>query len=250
MALEQLTAARYAAFAKLAHTTREEVAHGIRGQSIAAQAVRAPAELETFITAALGAVKELPELAAKLQAAVQDEARPTWQRLGALSGLLYGVAPFDALPDMIGGYGFLDDWLVMSSSRWTYVESPDPAQVEHLTNLSRCVWLSLPANIAPVLEQFVARMEQESMALRAMPEAVLRPMLTHLLAQPAPVQFVIPTVPQAAPGGVAMGGNALEGWSRSTNGAIWGSGDGRASYVGFASGGGVGMVNGKIVGGP
>jgi thioredoxin 1 len=225
---------------------RADLVTQIRTMSAAAQQVTNPVELEPLVDIAWYAIRELPAVARVLQDTALDEERPTHERLGALAGLLYGAAPIDAVPDtMPGGYGLLDDWLVMNATRWTYVAAPAENDVARLTQLAGYVWLSLPPAVAPALRQFIERIEQESLALRQMPESQARELLAKLLATPAPVVFAVPPV-EVMPGEAG----SLGGWSTNSAGAIWGSGDGNATYMRFEGGGSVGMVNGRIVGGP
>jgi uncharacterized membrane protein YkvA (DUF1232 family)/thiol-disulfide isomerase/thioredoxin len=199
------------------------------------------------VEAANGAVQALIGLVMLLEGAVNDEKRPTYQRLGALSALYYLVAPQDALDDNLpGGYGYLDDFLVLSSGMYYYVQKTDPARVQQVANLMTLIWLSLPPAVVGPLMQYITRMEFEAQHLASLSEEQLRPLFAQLRSQPAPMQFVIPAVQQQAIAQAQT--NGLGGWSQNAAGAIWGSGDGRSTYMRFEGGGSIGMVGDKIVG--
>jgi uncharacterized membrane protein YkvA (DUF1232 family) len=232
--------------AMLAHADREPLATTLRQYAAVMQVPGA--DVDAHIDAALEALKMLPGLFMGLLKGAQDAGRPAWQRLGALSGLLYGAAPTDALrDDLPGGYGFLDDWVVINAAWWVYIAPPpSPEQMTALTQLASFVWMSLPAPIIAPLAQFVARMDQEKAWLMQQPEAQMEALRQQVLAQPAPMVMVLPPVAPQTGAAAASSRPGLEGWSVNDAGAIWGNG--RSTYLSFDSGGGVGMVGDKIVG--
>jgi thioredoxin 1 len=231
--------------ADLSRLSRSDLAQMIRKHSVATHS-KELSRIEQQIEGAHWALaKDLAEVVGELEEAVADEARPTYQRLGALVALYYGAAPLDGLDDRLaGGYGYLDDWLVLNAARWSYVRQPDPAASQKLAELCTLIWLSLPpAHIAPLV-QLVEHMGVEAFHLSQQPDTTVRAIFAEVLARPAPVQFLIPQVASTSKR------PDMGGWSTNAHGSIWGSGDGRSMYMSFSSGGSIGMVGDKLVGGP
>lgn len=236
--------------ANAAGTTRDALAAMIRTYSVATQTNQS-GRLEEQIDAALRCVQALPSMIETLEQEALDPTRPVYQRLGVLAALHYAAASQDLLNDELpGAYGLLDDWLLIQAATLQYTADPAvrlalqmPSVQQVLADTCTLIWMSLPPATIQPLAQLIWTGEQEAAWLSQAPDAQLRPMLEQLLRQPAPARFSVPMPPSQAtppPGG----------WSTNANGAIWGSGDGRSLYMRFEGGGSVGMVNGKIVGGP
>ena len=176
-----------------------------------------------YVDAAQVALKELPQLVEELQKAVRNNGLPAYRRLGAYVGLLYGEATEDTLPDTLGGYGYLDDWLVLSATRMVYVRDPAPVEEPALTELSTRICLCMPPASIQLLAPMILLMEQERDMIKQRPEAAMLQLFNDLAARPGPIRFA----PMA------------------------GSGNGRSLYFQFDDGSSVGMTSsGKIVGGP
>lgn len=220
---------------------REDLAAALRNWSAAAQQ---GAPLEPYIDASYKALGQLPSLVRELEDAVRTLDTHVVSRLGILSALLYGAAPEDGLNDNLpGGYGYLDDWLVLNSARWLYLRQPDPVEVQSLSKFCQLVWLSLPPTVIAPVYQLVERMTAERVAMQQVPAADLEALFVDAITRPAPTRFIVPPV-QQGPAAASTGG-----WSQTAGGgAMWGDGTG-ASYHRFDGGGSIGMTSsGKIVG--
>ena len=231
-----------------AQVDRDSLAAMIRNQSWAA-VYGTTTEVEQCIDAALAALRGLPALIAELETTALDEKSRPVGRLGALAGLMYGAARFDGLSDDLpGSYGYLDDWLVLSSAKWIYVRAPGTEEMDLLAQAARLVWSCLPPALLPSLIPFVGRMEYERAALEQAPEAQVRAILDSQLQRPAPFQFVVPATQAQSQAANGMR-DPMGGWSVTSSGSQWG--DGRAMGIRFAGGGSVGLTSSdKIVGGP
>jgi thioredoxin 1 len=169
-----------------------------------------------------------------LEDTVPNEARPTYQRLGALNALHYFIYPLDFLDDNLqGGYGYLDDWLILNAARVLYAGDGASAEaIAQMAATTTLVWDSLPEPCIPGLVQRITFMGFEEKRLATMADRDVRPVLDQLVAAPAIVQLLLPpperTAFEQAPS------QQLGGWSPDANSAIWGSGEGRDWYMAFA----------------
>ncbi|MET0385480.1 MAG: thioredoxin domain-containing protein, partial [Polyangiales bacterium] len=189
-----------------ARADRETLAAYIRRSSwVATYGERA--QIEASVERALEAIRELPALISEVEAAALDEGRRPVYRLGALAGLLYGAATFDLLADLLpAGYGYLDDWLVLTASKWIYVQLPESAEAEQLADTSRLIWNCLPPQVIAPLAEYVGFMEHERAMLEQLPDHEVDAMLSANLKRPAPMQFVVPAAQAATPLRDPLGG--------------------------------------------
>lgn len=229
----------------LSNTESSEVEPFIQIYSYARTLGKSPPELADCVNSALFSLREMPTLVYRMEAIVCNEALPAFQRLGAYLSLLYGAAPNDILPDYVGGaYGYLDDWIILASAWWTYVQSPPPADLAQLSHRAGHVWLAIPAAQVPALQGFVTKMEPEREWLKQQPESQVEATLKNLLAAPVPDQF-LPSQATNVP--VQRSSND---WSVNGAGATWSDGQG-SLYMRFAGGGSIGRTkSGDIVGLP
>ena len=128
--------------------------------------------------------------------------------------------------DLPGAYGWLDDWLVLASSRWLYVRPPDPARMSEFAAHTRRVWSALPPSVLPALMQFVGQIEPERAALAAVPLPKLRAILEQQLASPAPFRITVPPYQPVGAPRDPMGGRVT-----TAHGMQWS--DGKAMQFSF-----------------
>jgi thioredoxin 1 len=220
-------------FAEALKEPPERLADMIATYSLTARTGRTE-RLRDCVDAARQALRTLLWTVELLEDTVPNEGRPTYQRLGALNALHYFIYPLDFLDDnLAGGYGYLDDWLILNAARFLYAERASPDVMRSMANLTTLVWDSLPEPSIPGLVQRITFMGFEEKRLATLADADIRPVLDQLVAAPAIVQLLLPPPERTA--FEQAHDRALGGWSPHADSAIWGSGEGRDWYMSFAN---------------
>lgn len=190
---------------RAADLSAEALGEQIQAHAAAASVPGFP--MQALIDVAQARLYRLPELVAELREVVQGSSHALFRRVGVLGALIYAASPEDGVSDDApGGYGLLDDVLLLEAARWLYLRDA-PALPDEL--LRDAFWQVLPRAALDTLMPFVAAMPRERDALRAAPDATLLPLLLQLVQQPVPTRFPLPwAAPVVAPpmGAPAFGG--------------------------------------------
>ncbi len=199
----------------------------------------APTQAREFVPAYRETIGEIGEILARLVAIKDDATRTLADRILATYCLIYAAVEADLLADDLpGGYGYLDDWLILQST----VHIVDGRTLDKQEQLRVGVIASgLPPNVAQIVTIAVVQQEQRAQLLKSMPG----PDLQHLFQQ-MPSEVPTEWVKNTATGNRPTGTSARGDWTVNSSGSIYSQGG--STYMRFNDGSSVYMSSsGKLL---
>ena len=139
---------------------------------------------------AFGYIKSIPTLARQLVEKVQDPSVPPARRCGLATALAYLVQPHDLIPDdSPGGYGFLDDAILLRGGFVAYLGSlPKPAaNIESEAKIIVFLTKLTPSPVRATLQQAVSTMSQGVQVMNLLDPSMAEFMLAQVIANPLEV---------------------------------------------------------------
>ncbi len=132
-------------------------------------------------------VLETPDIARRMWNLVQDEQCTLEQRCALAVTLAYLVRPNDHLPETLpGGYGFVDDALLLRYAMLCNVNQLPPGITDEETEKSRLSILAacVSDRVRPALEKEMARISRRVHIFSSCPADKLQALLNRLIADP------------------------------------------------------------------
>ena len=192
-------------------------------------------------------ISDVPHMAKVLTAAVNNEELAASVRCAIVGVLAYVVQPHDLIPDdMPGGYGFIDDDMLLRASLVEFLDVLPPSGFDATRERNYIALVSafVSTDLIPLLENALAGIVEADHRLRIVPADVLEHMMDLIIKDPlstplpdAPDNFARPEglhLPSAPWTGEPGGGSVVV--------------TGNEVTVSFPGGGGVRLSDGEIVG--
>jgi uncharacterized membrane protein YkvA (DUF1232 family) len=155
-------------------------------------------------------VKNVPTLARRMVAAMNDSRIPAARRCAVAGVLAYLVQPHDFIPDHLpGGYGYLDDVIFIRAGLVEYLNMlpEEETSVDAERNLLALLVRMAPQAIRPGLQQGITAMSLAVQLFSFIPSPIAELMIGQIVANPlqmappaAPRGFVPRSVPDYAKG--------------------------------------------------
>ncbi len=151
-----------------------------------------------FAAAWLKQIKNIPALVNTLRSVIDDPNTPPTIRCALLGTLVYLVQPNDLIPDEApGGYGFVDDVLILRVAMIEYLNllPPNPSEQEKERKYVEIISSLIPLSDVPKFQLIVGGLSTTFQMLSHLPDFLVEMTCQQLIQNPFQT-----SLPSAAPG--------------------------------------------------
>lgn len=143
----------------------------------------------------LSKIKEIPEIVKTMVSIINDERTNPALRCALVGSLALLVKPRDLIPDDApGGYGFLDDAILLRSALIKYVNllPPGVSSLEEEMRILKILSIGVPPRVLPAMQTAIIGMQYGVMLLSQLPPFLLDTTIQMLVQNPMLAEIQAP----------------------------------------------------------